>query len=115
MPLYRNGEVVECKQDPIPKSLYHDRIESDNGDDDDEDRSQSRDNELDVRYWSDYNRLYYTPKTIQKLPDVADWESAEGDWARGKQLFQRFDEVLASTYRYPTSRWTDLVVYRKRH
>lgn len=92
----RSGDVVEYKQDPIPKSKYHDNIEdqdTEHREDNDPDGSPSKDGEFEVRYWSDYNRLYYTPKTVQKLPDIADWENPEGDWGGGAQLFRRFDEV----------------------
>jgi hypothetical protein len=47
----------------------------------------------DVRYWSDFNRLYYLPRTIQKIPDISDWEDAEGNWAAGHETFARYDEV----------------------
>ena len=81
----RNGNVVEYKQDPIIKSKYHDEIE--HGDDD-----VSHD-EPEVRYWSDFNRLFYTSKTVQRLPDIADWENVEGHWQEGREMFRRFDEV----------------------
>ncbi|KAI9441461.1 tubulin nucleotide-binding domain-like protein [Lactarius indigo] len=43
----------------------------------------------DVRYWSDYDRVYRLPRSIHKLPDLADWEAAEGDWRAGKEAFLR--------------------------
>lgn len=46
-----------------------------------------------MRYWSDFNRLFYAPKTVQKLPNTAEWENAEGDWMEGREIFKRFDEV----------------------
>ncbi|KAH9042722.1 tubulin nucleotide-binding domain-like protein [Lactarius pseudohatsudake] len=45
----------------------------------------------DVRYWSDYDRVYHLPRSIHKLPDLADWEAAEGDWRAGKEAFLRYD------------------------
>ncbi|KAF8271124.1 Misato segment II tubulin-like domain-containing protein [Lactarius quietus] len=45
----------------------------------------------DVRYWSDYDRVYHLPRSIHKLPDLADWEAAEGDWSAGKEAFLRYD------------------------
>ncbi|KAI9465930.1 tubulin nucleotide-binding domain-like protein [Lactarius psammicola] len=45
----------------------------------------------DVRYWSDYDRVYHLPRSIHKLPDLADWEAAEGDWKAGKEAFSRYD------------------------
>ena len=47
----------------------------------------------DVRYWSDYDRVYHLPRSIHKLPDLADWEAAEGDWSAGKESFLRYDLV----------------------
>ena len=84
----RSGNVVKYQQEPITKSKYHDQIEND-----DEDVSHDHDDEPEVRYWSDFNRLYYTPNTIQRLPDTTDWESAEGDWQGGREMFKRYDEV----------------------
>lgn len=84
----RSGNFVEYKQDLITKSKYHDQIEHG-----DEDAFHEHDDEPEVRYWSDFNRLYYSPKTIQRLPDIADWEYAEGNWQEGREMFKRFDEV----------------------
>ncbi|KAF7976565.1 hypothetical protein HWV62_6233 [Athelia sp. TMB] len=81
----RNGDVVEYRQPAIEKSPYHDKLDNDGEDADGDDAPA-------VRYWSDFNRLYYPPKTVQKLPDVADWEDKEGDWEDGRALFRRFDE-----------------------
>lgn len=47
----------------------------------------------DIRYWSDYNRVYYIPRTIQKLPDPAEWESANYDWLQGQESFTKYDQV----------------------
>jgi hypothetical protein len=47
----------------------------------------------DIRYWSDFNRLFYVPRTIQKVPDIPEWEDAEGNWAGGREMFTRYDEV----------------------
>jgi hypothetical protein len=50
----------------------------------------------DVRYWSDYSRVHYLPRSINKLPDLADWEAADdggGDWRGGKDAFLRYDSV----------------------
>lgn len=57
-----------------------------------EDAQELRDSE--IRYWSDYNRVYYIPRTVQKVPDSVDLERAEGDWDLGQQSFARYNEVL---------------------
>jgi hypothetical protein len=54
----------------------------------------------DIRYWSDFNRLYYIPRTIQKVPDIPEWEDAEGNWTAGHEMFTRYDEVCLATPTY---------------
>jgi len=46
-----------------------------------------------IRYWSDFNRVYFSPRSVQKLPDIANYENAERDWNRGQEEFARFDQV----------------------
>ncbi|KAJ7166314.1 Misato segment II tubulin-like domain-containing protein [Mycena crocata] len=78
-----SGDPVEYKQEPIHKSHYQTDIdELDTGDASAED----------VRYWSDFNRLYYVPRTVQKVPDIPDWEESEGNWSAGHETFTRYDE-----------------------
>ena len=84
----RGGDFIEYKQDQITRSKYHDQIEHG-----DEDVSHDHEDEPEVRYWSDFNRLYYNPKTVQRLPDVADWEYTDGGWREGQEAFRCFDEV----------------------
>ena len=93
----------EIHQDPIPDIAYQTRLDEEA----DEDAVQSPpDSEQrspiaavppllasDVRYWSDYNRVHYLPRSIHKLPDLADWETAGGDWQGGKDAFLRYDSV----------------------
>ena len=42
-----------------------------------------------IRYWSDYNRIDYHPRSIQKLPDLPDWDLGVGDWVTGKETFDK--------------------------
>ncbi|RDB18272.1 Protein dml-1 [Hypsizygus marmoreus] len=91
-PAIWGGDVMEYRQDLIPKSTYH--VSLDESDDEglvgvDDDTEESHE---DVRYWSDFNRVYYIPRSVQKIPDPADWESPEGDWRMGQALFSRYDE-----------------------
>jgi hypothetical protein len=91
----RNGDVVEYRQESIPKSAYQDLMDEELDDPPCQD-SQTEDNrerDPEIRYWSDFNRVYYLPRTIQKLPDTADWENTEGDWSVGRESFARFNEV----------------------
>ncbi|KAF8055192.1 mtDNA inheritance protein Dml1 [Lyophyllum atratum] len=93
-PVIWNGEVTEYKQDAISKSAYHSSLEES---DDTKDIEKSGDvdgdtSQEDVRYWSDFNRVYYIPRTIQQIPDPAEWENPDGDWNLGQTLFARYDE-----------------------
>jgi Tubulin domain len=100
--------VDEIQQDPIPDIAYQTQLDQETDEDSDSDPhaavlGQQPDPEkssavpplvaFDVRYWSDYNRVYYLPRSIHKLPDLADWETAEGDWQGGKETFLRYDSV----------------------
>ncbi|KAJ7162919.1 mtDNA inheritance protein Dml1 [Mycena filopes] len=76
-----SGNPVEYKQEPVRQSHYQTDME------------ELNDVKLeDVRYWSDFNRLYYVPRTVQKVPDVPEWADAEGNWTGGQDMFARYDE-----------------------
>ena len=57
--------------------------------------------ESSIRFWSDFNRVYYIPRSIQRLPDPPGWENVEGDWDAGRALFRRYDQVTIFPRRYP--------------
>ena len=91
----RGGSVVEYKQDPVDKSLYQEQLEEEllfASPNEPEPGPTQPDpfvvDESTVRYWSDYNRVDYHPRSIQKLPDLPDWDSGMGDWAAGKETFE---------------------------
>lgn len=101
----RDGAVDEIHQDPIPDIAYQTRLDEE-ADEDAVVLGGSPDSERrspvaavppllasDVRYWSDYNRVHYLPRSIHKLPDLADWEAAGGDWQGGKDTYLRYDSV----------------------
>jgi hypothetical protein len=46
-----------------------------------------------IRYWSDYSRVYLDQKSIQAIPDAM--ENTETGWSTGQELFRRYNEVLA--------------------
>ncbi|KAJ7644693.1 Misato segment II tubulin-like domain-containing protein [Roridomyces roridus] len=81
-------DPVQYKQEPARQSRY--QIEMDKLDIDTTDAAAI--DVQDVRYWSDFNRLFYHPRTIQRLPDVPDWEDVEGNWSASRDAFTRFDE-----------------------
>ncbi|KAF5378475.1 hypothetical protein D9615_007082 [Tricholomella constricta] len=91
-PALWNGEITEYKQDPIPKSTYHSSLEESDDQDNIESTRDINASDEAVRYWSDFNRVFYIPRTVQKLPDLAEWESPDGDWNHGHNSFSQYDE-----------------------
>ncbi|KAF7365631.1 MtDNA inheritance protein Dml1 [Mycena venus] len=85
------GNPVEYKQEPVSKSHY--QIDMDMEELDINAGYASSAVQLeDIQYWSDFNRLFYVPRTIQKIPDIPEWEDAEGNWTGGHEMFTRYDE-----------------------
>jgi len=90
--------VDEIHQDHIPDIAYQTQLDQEV---DEESASGPPDHEVgsvvpplrasDVRYWSDFNRVYYLPRSMHRLPDLADWEAAGGDWQGGKECFLRYN------------------------
>ncbi|KDQ54693.1 hypothetical protein JAAARDRAFT_182189 [Jaapia argillacea MUCL 33604] len=84
-----NGGIVEYRQTRIQKTRLQERV-----DEDDYDGHPDKSQEENVRYWSDYNRVEYLPRSIQKLPDNAEWAQKEGDWNDGKETFSLYDQDM---------------------
>ncbi|KAH7927011.1 tubulin nucleotide-binding domain-like protein [Leucogyrophana mollusca] len=82
------GEVVQHNQDPVPPSEYHIRLEE--GEDEHSDDPEDTPADAKIRYWSDFSRVFFDPKTVQMVPDTQ--ETAEGDWNIGQELYQRYNE-----------------------
>lgn len=59
------------------------------------DHDQSHAYETKVRYWSDYSRVFFDPKSIQPVPDAPG--IVEGDWMTNQELFRRYDEACVLT------------------
>ncbi|THH04135.1 hypothetical protein EW145_g5744 [Phellinidium pouzarii] len=85
-----NGPVSEYRQALIEKSEYQLCLEKGEEKDDDEESTDDM-KSLAPRYWSDYNRLFYIPRSVQQVPDLPDWEANKGNWNYGKIIFNRFD------------------------
>lgn len=91
----------EIHQDRIPDIAYQAQLDQEIVDEDSE--KGPSDYEMgsivpplrasDIRYWSDFNRVYYLPRSIHQLPDLADWEAGDGDWQGGKETFSRYNSV----------------------
>jgi protein misato len=101
---FRDGTVDVIHRDPIPNITYQTQLDEEADEDSDPQAALGQPDlekssavppllASDVRYWSDYNRVHYLPRSIHKLPDLADWEAAEGDWQGGKEAFLRYDSV----------------------
>ncbi|KAJ8482568.1 hypothetical protein ONZ51_g5273 [Trametes cubensis] len=96
--------VVEYRRARIPKSDYQTALdqgldESDEHQDDDKAVPTKTPN---IRFWSDFSRVYYHPRTAQKLPDLADWERAEGEWNASRETFSNYEhghEVMENEVR----------------
>ena len=91
----------EFRQDEIPESLYQAQLNEEIVVEEDASDIVTKVSKEtltplkanDIRYWSDFNRVYYTPRTIHKLPDVPEWEIFEGNWKLGKEQFARYELV----------------------
>ncbi|KAJ3806431.1 Misato segment II tubulin-like domain-containing protein [Lentinula aff. lateritia] len=82
------GEIAEYEHVPIEPHAYQTHLlQSDR-----EPTFSALNSVHGIRYWSDFNRVFYIPRTIQMLPDVPDWQQSEGDWALGQESFQRYNE-----------------------
>lgn len=88
----RSGVVDEFRRPSVPKSMYQIRLEAE-ADDTAEDEDDKTIGISEVRYWSDYSRVFYHPRTAQRLSDVADYENKEGDWIAGQDAFTKYNEV----------------------
>ncbi|PFH48792.1 hypothetical protein AMATHDRAFT_64624 [Amanita thiersii Skay4041] len=90
-----NGHIEEHKQAVIPKSLYQSQMDETDGLGTKETEGNSRrllQNSNEIRYWSDFNRVFYVPRSIQALPDPTYGEVVSGNWDGGMDLFARFNE-----------------------
>ncbi|KAI0339177.1 tubulin nucleotide-binding domain-like protein [Trametopsis cervina] len=81
--------VVQYRQDPIPLSQYHAQIEAGESTPNEQNKATEP---RKIRYWSDYSLVYYHPRSLQRLPDVPEWEEAEGDWISNGELFNKYDD-----------------------
>ncbi|THH21692.1 hypothetical protein EUX98_g8295 [Antrodiella citrinella] len=99
-----NGIVDEFRQPVVTKSKYQSRLEleAETKDLDDEDEDEAT-GVSEIRFWSDYSRVFYHPRTSQRLPDVADYEHADGDWVSGRDAFTKYNEeteLMEDSFRF---------------
>lgn len=93
----RNGAVVEYRQEEIPQGSYHAQLEREVEEDgipeNDDEEASPQASDSDVRFWSDYSRVFLHPRSSQRLPELPDWERAEGNWLWSKEAFERHNAV----------------------
>jgi hypothetical protein len=101
--LIRGGSTQSFNSPPIPPSRYLAQLEDDQDEEEAEDKLQPPDpNE--VRYWSDFNHVYFLPDSVHPLSmskpmlegDSQD-EKEECGWEEGKGLFEEYDKVRTPT------------------
>ncbi|KAI0651282.1 tubulin nucleotide-binding domain-like protein [Trametes meyenii] len=85
------GGVVEYRQDPVPKSNYQALLDQRESDELAEPGEAPAADASSIRFWSDYSRVYYHPRTTQKLSDLTEWEQSEGEWNASKDAFQKHE------------------------
>ncbi|TBU44587.1 tubulin nucleotide-binding domain-like protein [Dichomitus squalens] len=85
------GGVIEYRQEPIPKSQYQTRLDQGEPEDDAQVNEDLAPDSHQIRFWSDYSRVFLHPRTLQMLPDLADWEAADGEWIKSRESFQQYD------------------------
>lgn len=81
-----HGKIVEYRQDLIAKSAYQSHLEAGST------LSKEIPSVGDIRYWSDFDRVYYLPRSLQKMPDPPEWESTDLGWIQGHEMFKRHNK-----------------------
>ena len=83
---YRNGPTVVQRQVPIEQSAYQQSLE--------EGSSPPQLTTNTVRYWSDFNRVYFHPRSIVQLNEYELNSSLMPfeNWEAGEELFSNLDK-----------------------
>ncbi|THU90558.1 tubulin nucleotide-binding domain-like protein [Dendrothele bispora CBS 962.96] len=82
-----NGPVTEYKQTQVPENPYQTQLSTDGIEE------YSPESE-DVRYWSDFNRVFYHPRSLHMLPDIPEWHDPQGDWTYGLEMFSQYNQDI---------------------
>jgi hypothetical protein len=77
---HRQGPSTAVHQATLPPSAYHTALATAAS-------SEEEPDAADARYWSDFSRAYYDPRSFQRLPALPD--------ADGREAFARFDAVCS--------------------
>ncbi|KAF8846005.1 tubulin nucleotide-binding domain-like protein [Paxillus ammoniavirescens] len=81
-----HGDVIHREQEQIPQSEYHSLLEHEDDPGDVEEKAI----DTKIRYWSDFSRVSFDPKSIQAVPDA--FETVESNWSASQEIFRRYDE-----------------------
>ena len=54
--------------------------------------------ETSPRYWSDFNRMYYVPRSVHSVQDLPEWEASSLKWEYGRRMFNVYNAVCFSIF-----------------
>ncbi|KAG9313940.1 tubulin nucleotide-binding domain-like protein [Chiua virens] len=86
LPTTWQGDVIREEQERIPQSEYHSLLEEDS------EQLEVKPIATKIRYWSDFSRVLFDPKSIQAVPDVPKF--VENDWNTSRETFTRYDNDM---------------------
>jgi hypothetical protein len=94
---YRDGDVATYTQPRLPKSRYQQLLDEEEQHYQDPENFKCPDfvnSEFiqDIKYWSDFNRVYYSQRNLQTLSEDVG-RQYDGSWLSGQEMFQRYDEA----------------------
>lgn len=88
-----DGPTQTIAKAQIPPSSYLTRLEAETaprpGNDDEETETAPRLTE--VRYWSDYNHVYFTRDSLHPVPITGEDDNVVTGWADGTSMFEAYD------------------------
>lgn len=93
--LLRNGLTHTYSAPKIPQSNYLIQLEETVDEEDDNEKLDPPASK-DVRYWSDYNHIYFLPESIHPLSisrPQSNGEDQEVRWTEGCELFENYERV----------------------
>jgi hypothetical protein len=100
----RSGTTQSFNAPPIPPSRYLAQLEDGEDDEEEAEDKLHPPGPNEVRYWSDFNHVYFLPDSVHPLSmskpilegDRQD-EKEECKWEEGRTLFEEYDKVRTPT------------------
>lgn len=102
----RSENLVEYRQEAISKSAYHTFLDEggENQESSEEKIPRVKSGAPEkpappsfdtVRYWSDFSRVYYHPRSLQKVGNglIPEDRDSVVSWQEGQQAFRDYDKV----------------------